>query len=127
MLTLEEKKGSPRDAAQAVEALRKGCDAGNVKACSNVATLLAPREGLVTRDVAASARYFGKACDGGLGHSCWRLAGLYAVGDGVPENHGRAADLYRKSLTLGGLSQAQQSIAEGALASLQSNGRFKGR
>jgi TPR repeat protein len=104
--------------------MRGACDSGNVKACSYVGMLLEPRDGLVARDVSTAARYFGRACDGSIGHSCWRLAGLHLFGDGVPADHARAADLYRRAIRYGGLSESQQNIARAAIASFEVYGKI---
>lgn len=124
-VAIDKKQGSAQEAAQAVKLLTGLCDAGEAKACSYLGEIYETSDGLVARDWNASARYFTKACDGNVGHSCWRLAMSYVIGSpSTPKNHAKAAALYKRSLSLGGLTEQQERMAQTAALAYDKYGRI---
>ena len=78
------------------EAYRKGCEAGVLEDCFELATLiLEGTEG--TQDYGKAVEPYRKACDGGLAYACSSLGVLYEQGTGVEQDYAKAMELYRKA------------------------------
>lgn len=73
----------------------RACDAGLLRGCAEVGTLL--REGVGGQaDEAAALPFITRACEGGIGNACMGLGTMYLRGSGVDADPARAADYYRQ-------------------------------
>jgi hypothetical protein len=79
-----------KGAAPTAEALRRGCDGGDAKACEALAATL-------SLDDPQTAPLFRKACDGGVPIACTALGMMYYVGRGVALDMAQATVLLRKA------------------------------
>jgi TPR repeat protein len=85
-----------RDYAKAIAALRKGCDGGDVRSCTNLGQMIA--RGVGTRaDPAAAMPLFENGCNQGDAVGCALLGDGYRTGAGVARDDARAAALFRRA------------------------------
>ncbi|XP_074643373.1 cytochrome c oxidase assembly factor 7-like [Tubulanus polymorphus] len=74
------KGGEEKSSAAAFDYYNKGCSAGYMPACNNLAFLYGGGQISHKKDYKQAAEYFDKACKGGNYISCFHLSGLYISG-----------------------------------------------
>jgi TPR repeat protein len=92
-----------REYAKAMTALKKGCDGGDARSCTNLGQMVA--RGVGTKaDPAAAMALFENGCNQGDAMGCALLGDGYRNGAGVSRDDARAAALYRKACDGGNAS-----------------------
>jgi TPR repeat protein len=96
----ENGRGRPVNLKKAGASYSRGCDAGDVTSCKQLARLsLQPQSDMAQRQQGAAA--LEKACALGDAESCLYLAQMYHTGGGVPPDESRARLLLEKACQLG--------------------------
>jgi serine/threonine-protein kinase len=80
--------------------LAQACDAGDAKACSNLAVWF-EKTNTVTDGDSRAAGYYSKACDGALPQACRKLGLKYLLGNGVARDAPQAIQLFSKACDQG--------------------------
>jgi hypothetical protein len=80
--------------------LAQACDAGDAKACSDLAAWY-EQTNTVTDGNSRAAAYYSKACDGALPQACRKLGLKYLLGNGVARDNSRAIQLFSKACDQG--------------------------
>lgn len=85
-----------KDEARAVRLLEQACEAGDARACGNLA--FAFERGWAGRsDEARAAALYQKACDAGVALNCASVGVYYENGWGVKKDKGQASALFQKA------------------------------
>jgi hypothetical protein len=92
--------GFPRSQEKSAAAYTRGCDAGDLASCNNLANAAFYGDG-VPRDLARAAVLYKRACDGGEALGCANLGYIHEVGQGAARDLTRAAELYQHGCTGG--------------------------
>jgi serine/threonine protein kinase len=80
--------------------LAQACDAGDAKACSDLAVWY-EQTNTVTDGDSRAATYYSKACDGALPLACRKLGLKYLLGNGIARDTTRAIQLFSKACDQG--------------------------
>ncbi|HEY1559079.1 MAG TPA: tetratricopeptide repeat protein [Kofleriaceae bacterium] len=89
-------RGDKPDLARSIAGFQKGCDLGELDACSELARDFLDGNG-VAKDVARAKAMFEKACDAKGGMGCFNLGIIFETGNGVPKDAARGTELYAKA------------------------------
>lgn len=76
--------------------LGKSCDAGNAKACFDLAAWYEQTNTVKDGDLEA-ATYYSKACEAAYPQACRKLGFKYLFGNGIPRDNSRAMDLFSQA------------------------------
>jgi serine/threonine-protein kinase len=74
----------------------KSCDAGNAKACFDLAAWYEQTNTVKDGDLEA-ATYYSKACEAAYPQACRKLGFKYLFGNGIPRDNSRAMDLFSQA------------------------------
>jgi TPR repeat protein len=87
-------KGFAKDLALAARAYVRGCAAGEIVSCNNLANAVYYGDG-VAQDFVRAAKLYEKACAAGEAVGCANVGFISEYGDGVPADVKIAAEMYR--------------------------------
>jgi serine/threonine protein kinase len=93
-------RSGPSNPIQPTSKLADACDAGDAKACSDLAAWFEKTNTVADGDSRAAA-YYSKACDGALPLACRKLGLKYLLGEGIARDTPRALQLLSKACDQG--------------------------
>lgn len=93
--------GKNKDQLSQADINYTACNAGDIKACSNLGFMYANGKGNAPQSYVYAAKYFKKACEAGDVISCSNMGVLYQKGLGVVQNIPYALDLYTYACNAG--------------------------
>jgi hypothetical protein len=93
-------RSGPINPIQPTTKLAQACDAGDPKACSDLAVWY-EQTNTVTDGDSRAATYYSKACDGALPLACRKLGLKYLLGNGIARSTPRAIQLFSRACDLG--------------------------
>ncbi|QRN93222.1 sel1 repeat family protein [Archangium violaceum] len=96
--------GVPQDPSRAAELFDEACGKGNASACGNLGVCYDNGMGVV-QDSSRAVKLFEMACFNGNARACDNLSQSYMMGRGVTQNSEHAAEMRRRAISLGLLSE----------------------
>jgi TPR repeat protein len=82
--------------ANEVETLQKGCEANDMKSCTQLGEMYELGDGGLTQTYPKALSFYSKACEGGNADGCTNLGNMYEHGKGIKEDADAAEKLYEK-------------------------------